>query len=128
MQKLNPIVVGIAFTGLTYASLYYNERERQKKFPKSKKKKTNVIIPLIVGTIVWFLADCYLETLGSNNSISPSELKQALSEALSDKQIPKLVTNANALSDASDNLSYHYIKKGELVMPDLDVFLDIGKF
>jgi hypothetical protein len=67
----NPVVIGISASIITYGYLYYTVREKntklQKKHKKSKSKRrpkleeVNLIIPLIVGLVVWFLSYGYFE-------------------------------------------------------------------
>jgi hypothetical protein len=60
----NPIIIGVFAGACTYAYLQWdiNEKNKKKKNKKgSKKLEVNLIIPLVVTVIAWFIAYAYFE-------------------------------------------------------------------
>ena len=55
----NPIVVGILLAALTYLYIWWGEKKRLEKNPKAKRAPQNIITPIIVGAIGWFIASNY---------------------------------------------------------------------
>lgn len=58
----NPIIIGLISGTLTYAYMTWSVNEENKKIKdKKNKKEINLIIPLIVLIITWFIAYAYFE-------------------------------------------------------------------
>ena len=59
----NPIVVGLFASVITYIYLSWraSENNKKKKSKDKKKEEVNLLIPLVVGIIVWFVMYGYLE-------------------------------------------------------------------
>lgn len=64
----NPIVVGLIASVITYIYLSWraSENNKKKKSKDKKKEEVNLLIPLIVGVIVWFVMYGYLEYKSTN--------------------------------------------------------------
>ena len=77
----NPIVIGLTFGVITYSYLQMTVNEKNEKNKKSKKNKNkdnesvNLLIPLVVSIIAWFIAYAYFEYSGNgpiDNSDKPN--------------------------------------------------------
>lgn len=64
----NPVIIGLFAGTLTYAYLVWNETQKMKNKKKYKKKKINLLIPVIVTAIVWFIAYSYFEYQNPDNT------------------------------------------------------------
>ena len=109
----NPIILGIIALIITYSSLYYKEKQRKNNNPNSDDRKINITIPCIVAVMTWFITS----GLFGNNTVQTGG---------------NIVKNIDHISNI-DNIenssaSYHFIKKGDIVIPNIDVFLDVGGF
>ena len=143
----NPIIIGLLALGITYGHLYYKENKRRKENPKSKKRKVDWSTPAIVGALCWFLSASYfddgdivIDELTQDNIEKIKEIHNKVSEDfaimnnISKDNINKIKKIHQKLSEeynvtrSDDSLSYHFVKKGDIVIPDLDVFLDVGEF
>lgn len=69
----NPIVIGLTAGAITYSYLLMTVNEKNEKNKKNKKNKNkekeavNLLIPLVVSVIVWFIAYAYIEYNGNDN-------------------------------------------------------------
>lgn len=58
----NPIIIGLVAGVITYAYLsWQTETENKKKKHRKNKEEVNLIIPLVVSVIMWFIAYAYFE-------------------------------------------------------------------
>lgn len=58
----NPIIIGLVAGVITYAYLsWQNEKENKKKKHRKDKEEVNLLIPLVVSIIMWFIAYAYFE-------------------------------------------------------------------
>lgn len=78
----NPAIIGIVAGVITYIYLTWRNNVDNKKRPADKQKEVNLLIPLVVLIIVWFVAYAYFQnenTLGQANGgdlatlVQPSE-------------------------------------------------------
>jgi hypothetical protein len=62
----NPVVIGLVAGVITYMYMGWSLEEKNKKNKKHKKpqEEVNLMIPLVVGVIMWFLAYGYFEFSG----------------------------------------------------------------
>ncbi len=131
----NPIVIGVLAAALTYLYIWWEEKKRIEKNPKAKRTPPNIITPLIVGAIGWFIASNYF-----SNEITgvPTEEIMKGVEGGAQKALPQiiggrkpLVVNNNGKIESDGSLgsaSYHIISKRDVKMPPIDVFIDLAKF
>jgi len=58
----NPIIIGLVAGVITYAYLsWQTDKENKKKKHRKDKQEVNLIIPLVVSVIMWFIAYAYFE-------------------------------------------------------------------
>lgn len=116
MEELlrNPIVLGLLSFIIIYGICYYrlNNKLKNSKKKKDRKKQiklmdVNILIPGIVGILVWFGTSIYYE----NNNVSE----------------PTII-NKKIVIDKIQKDNLHYVKKGKVEIPKQEVFLDIPNF
>ena len=57
----NPVIIGLFFATVTYVYLYRSVNDKKKSKKHHKKEEINLLIPLIVGLIVWFMSFAYFQ-------------------------------------------------------------------
>lgn len=134
----NPIIIGLTVGILVYIYIKWDQEQRPEE--KNKRKDTNLLIPLGIGTACWFIAHNYFENydfsndneLGNNyiNEI-PNNIPDKLE--LTDtgmtgggaNLVNNIGTNFKTSMPQINNIqSYHVLKKGvtipnNLNMPDV---------
>ena len=119
----NPVIIGLTFGVLTYVYMVWVENEKMKKNKKNKKnkkyikKKINLLIPLVVTIITWFISYSYFEyknpvraELNLPDIIRPSRIPQITPLPL--VQIPNYKFVGDVLSASSDPKSFSLITNG----------------
>jgi len=126
----NPIVIGLLAAVLTYLYIWWEEKKRLEKNPKAKPVPTNIITPLVVGVIGWFVASNYF-SVKVENPIVPDVThgaQKALPNIIGGTK-PVIVNQGVIESEGSlGSASYHIIGKRDVKMPPMDVFIDLAKF
>jgi len=127
----NPIVVGILAAVLTYLYIWWEEKKRREKNPKSKERPINVITPAVVGAIGWFVASNYFSNDTPNMVVADvtKDAQKALPQIVGGNK-PVIVNQDGGIdSDGSlGSASYHIISKKNVRLPPTDVFIDLAKF
>lgn len=59
---VNPIVFGIFAAVIAYLYLYWDSEQKYKKNPNRPRQSVNLMIPFVIGIVVWFLAYGYFES------------------------------------------------------------------
>jgi len=129
----NPIVIGILALAVTYLYMWWEEKKRREKNPKAKKRTVNVITPVVVGGIAWFIASNYFD-----NSPTQAPPVERMVQQEAQKVLPDIVggrkpilVNQNGAIDSAGSLgsaSYHIISKRNVRLPPMDVFIDVAPF
>ena len=133
----NPLILGLIAAIGTYAYLYYDNKQKQKQFPKSKIEEIGFITPMIVGLLVFVIAhNLFKPNLAEiidhtpkaqcNELIANNIIKDINMDAFNHKGNinvdPKGYINA-------DTATYHTVGKNAIRLPsNADVFIDLGKF
>ncbi len=128
----NPIVIGLTMGTIVYGYLAYTvnekneENEKKKKNKRKDKESVNLIIPLVVAIIAWFIAYAYFEYNNESIDIKP---------VLSDRQpglplplnvSPKFGFVKDVISETSEPQQFSLINSGLTVPDNLpDILLDI---
>ena len=129
----NPIVIGILALALTYLYMWWEEKKRREKNPKAKKRSINIITPVVVGGIAWFVASNFLnkETPTDNGveQMVQQDAKDVLPSIVGGKK-PVLVQKDGIIDSAGSlgSASYHIISKRNVRLPPTDVFIDLAQF
>lgn len=133
----NPIVIGLTAGALTYGYLTMGVNERNEKNSKQKKrgKKTekesvNLLIPLVVGIIAWFLAYAYFEYSGDNSNTTYGETNNILKKVpplpLPLPPSPKYNFIKDVVSESSEPRAYTLVTQGVNVPQNIpDVLMDM---
>lgn len=129
----NPIIIGLVAGGAVYAYLTWQENEKYKKRvrrgSKKPKEQVNLLIPLAVTLITWFIAYAYFshsETAQAppNDIFMPLQVKPQMPLPLAPNASYKFTKDV--LSDSSDPKSFSMITGGVTVPNKLpDVLLEI---
>jgi|LakMenEpi03Aug12_release.lakeMendotaPanAssembly.Ray.scaffolds.fasta_scaffold66885_6 hypothetical protein len=122
----NPVIIGLFATAITYGyllwQLHSEQKRRHKKGRKNTKKEdVNLLIPAIVGIIIWFIAYGYFEY--SNNDLNELNDRIQNNITLGEKNY-KLVKDD--LSSGNTIKSFDLITKGINIpkKPLPDVFIE----
>lgn len=133
-QKIltNPIILGILACVVTYLIMYWQERQRHKKNPKTKKREINIMIPGIVGCLIWFAAGSYFDNT-DKESIEKQENNKSMlpKNAIVAKYDEKVILSSEGGSQSgsgSDVESYRLVGKGKIQLPHQEVFLDLANW
>lgn len=133
LQELlkNPIVLGVIFAVFTYAYLYWDNTEKQKKKPRANIEPVGMMTPLIVGLLVFVIAHNLFGNDAQNIPLQMSRPTAFISQQdMSAKmQCNKFIDNAKIKSlDMNDSATYHLVGKNAIRLPQTDVFIDLAKF
>lgn len=106
----NPIVVCILLFVITYATLYYKETQRIKKDTVAKRDSIGLFTPIIVALIGYGIA---------------YKCDGILGESVED-----VVQNGgdNSSVDISDVARGQLVGKGDIKLPQPDIFLELANF
>ena len=125
----NPIILGLLAAVVTYGFLYWKEQQRQKDNPDLEKKSVNIMIPGVVGAVIWFIAGSF----GNSNQIggyienNVEDIKKNLPVNSVIHKFDDDVELKSTKSDGSaDSKSFKLVKKGNIQLPGQDVFMDLG--
>ena len=129
----NPIIIGLAMGALTYGYLSYTvnekneENSKKKKSKRKEKESVNLMIPLVVAVITWFIVYAYFE-YNTESQINNPQIMPTIGESL---PIPLPVSPKHGfikdvMTDTSDPQPFSLINTGMTVPTKLpDVLLDI---
>jgi hypothetical protein len=125
----NPIIIGLTMGTLTYGYLLYTIPEK-KKGKKKEKESVNLMIPLVMFIISWFIAYAYFEY---NNESQPDKLQLSVLPNIDNGLLPiplpvspKYGFVKDVLSETSDPQPYSLIATGITIPTNLpDVLLDV---
>ena len=111
----NAIVLGVLAFALSYGYMYWEEKNKAKKRKSKKLKRVSILIPGIVGAVVWLTSSFYFDK-------NPPIIEE-----------PHLMEEPPLLEDTIPQTGGLNIKKnkfakskvGRIELPEDDVFLDI---
>lgn len=137
---------------ITYAYMYWDNKQKQQKNPKAEIPQINLMTPAIVGGLTFIIAYSMfgfgnrtdevghvLQQSGEPNQIGRSQSGGFQSGGLQSGgfQTVKLIDNksilgksrmSDRLTESFDSNTYHLIGKNAIKLPSADVFIDIAKF
>ncbi|QKF93893.1 hypothetical protein QKU48_gp0435 [Fadolivirus algeromassiliense] len=132
----NPIILAILMTSLTYAYMYWDNSQKQKKNPKAELPPINMTTPVVVGLITLIVAYGLFGFSSKNDDVG-KVLQQTNELPSIENQNMRLVEKKNFLNrsrlservtDSFDSNTYHLVGKNAIKLPSADVFIDIAKF
>lgn len=135
----NPIVIGITMGSLVYGYLTYttNERnlenEKKKKHKRKEKESVNLLIPLVIFIISWFISYAYFEYNSEKSSDKSifSDRKENSSFGIKNLPLqlnasPKFGFTKDVISETSDIQQFSLLNPGLVVPASLpDILLDV---
>lgn len=132
----NPIILAIVAGVLTYAYLWWDNKQKKEKNPKAQVEEIDYIIPALVALLTLFIT---YNLFGFNASglpeITNSNVEQVIEQSKPNIGNNKLLEGGNLqtrfsdkLADSFDSNTYHLLGKNTIKLPQTDVFIDIAKF
>ena len=128
----NPVVLGLTAIVLTYMYLTWtiNNKKKNKNKKSKEQEEVNLLIPLVVGIIVWFIAYSYFEYHpedGIENIVYDTGISNKPSLPLPIPPSPKYNFIQDVVTESSDPKSFSLLTKGDVNVPRNfpDVLLDI---
>ncbi len=115
----NPIILGLLASLITYAYMYWEANRKYEKNPKIKREQISILIPSIVGIIVWFVASGYFNNNNGN-------LNKTIGGNNVSNIIPQYIPTNN--NDMNGSCSFYLLQKDRIKIPKMDVLIDLGKF
>lgn len=127
LQELctNPIFLGVAAAVATYAYLYWDNLEKQKKHPKLE-TEISMMTPIIIGLLVFVIA-YNLFGKKENIPILPTAGVPLLPDIAAKAQCNKFIDSKIKQLDI-DSATFHLVGKNAIRLPQADVFIDLAKF
>ena len=132
----NPIILAIIAGVLTYAYLWWDNKQKKEKNPKAEVEEIDYIIPALVALLTLFIT---YNLFGFNTSglpgVTNSNVEQVIEQSKPNIGDNKLLEGGNLqtrfsdkLADSFDSNTYHLLGKNTIKLPQTDVFIDIAKF
>lgn len=116
----NPIVLGILAVIITYSYLYWEEKNKLNKKKSTKQVKVNIMIPGVIGAVVWLCSSYYFDHKNAETDIVQNTIIENSVENVTQIEIQK--AQKGGFQDFSKS------KVGRINIPSEDVFLDIATF
>ncbi len=112
----SPLLLGLIAAIGIYTYMYWEKAKEYRNNPTIKRKRVNILMPGIIGIIVWFIASSYMcENLPQIKNIPMYHSKNIVRGALDEYPSGSI-------------LSYHLIKDNNIKMPNTDVFMELAPF
>ena len=111
----NPIILGLLASLITYAYMYWEANRKYEKNPKIKREQISILIPSIVGIIVWFVASGYFNNNNGN-------LNKTIGGNNVSNIIPQYIPTNN--NDMNGSCSFYLLQKYRIKIPKMDVLID----
>lgn len=124
----NPIFIGIVAALITYTYFYFESRKKKDK--ENKKKSLNIVIPGIVGSLIWFLSGVYFDSLESSSPTQVPIIGGNLGDSKNNNVdfLNNVLSQAPVIShSAKGNLGYSKVTE-DIPLPNIDVFMDFPNF
>lgn len=135
----NPIILAIIAGVLTYAYMWWDNKQKKEKNPKAEIEEIDYIPPALVALLTLFIT---YNLFGFNNTpdITNTNVEQVIEQSKPTLQggtkliegnvqnIPLQTRFSDKLADSFDSNTYHLLGKNTIKLPQTDVFIDIAKF
>ncbi len=140
----NPVIIGLTVGVLVYLYIKWDSSKKEDKHKdKNKRKDSNILIPLFLGTLSWFIANNYYDNYNNetplNNNLTinnnyevPGKLNLSDSPLIGGSGGVNLMNNVGNKFNMNTNMnpvynqpsSYHLLKKGitipnNMTLPDI---------
>jgi hypothetical protein len=131
----NPVMIGLTIGVLVYIYLKWEQSQRPEE--KNKRKDTNLLIPLGIGTACWFIAHNYFEnynfTNDNNLNINDTKFTNDMPLNIPDKidlsDTIMMGGGANLVNNIGNNFapkasiapSYHLLKRGVTIPTNINM-------
>lgn len=106
----NPIVIGVLMGSITYAYLYWMNEKKSKENPNEEKQKVNLLIPLGVVIVSWFLSSMLLDRTDDSTNVSDSGKHSSL------------------LDDKNVSYKHSYKLTNGIKLPESNLLIDLARF
>lgn len=125
----NPVFIALVFGSLTYLYMWYVNDKKSKKNPKNKtKKRVNILIPVVITIVVWFLAFCYFDSQTHISETSNTNQTMPINvDNINVHNKYKLINDAAKIESFDSPKSYQLIGKGLTIPNNVsvpDVFIE----
>lgn len=123
-QLKNPILIGIIMSLITYLYLRWESNQKHKDNPEATKKSVNMMIPVAVGALSWFIFSTYLNQQGIVSVVPMDQPAITNEQAVS-------ATGGPLEQIAGKNNTVAYTKapvRRDIKLPASDVFIDLADF
>jgi len=117
----NPIVLGILSGTIVYLYMYWQEEQKEKN--NENRKPVSILIPGVVASFVWFITGCMNGSEENNNYVRESLPEKSIIYRLDDN-----VKLPNDNNSSFGSKSFRLVGRGNIQLPDQDVFLDLADF
>lgn len=125
----NPIIIGLLAGTITYIYLSWNNNEKSKKKSKKNQKEVNLLIPLVVAVIGWFITYAYFQYSNENDNsdiIIPHISGNRRPIPLPMSKTPSYRFVKDVISESSDPKSFSLMTSGVTVPTKLpDVLMEM---
>lgn len=127
----NPIIIGLFAGVVTYSYLSWkNNEENSKRKHKKHKKDINLMIPLMVAAIVWFLAYAYFECSPTSQTQQDQNIKQSINTSgtlpIPIPPTPGYKFIKDVVPESSENRAFSLLTPGVNIPKEIpDVWLDM---
>lgn len=133
----NPIIIGLIVAVAVYGYMYWDNEQKYKNNPKINKKQVNIITPLIIGVLAWFIAASYLgDTIpvsGSSSSGHSNDYKEEIELPVSETKYLLKQDGGSKLDTFSGGFgaeknSVNLLGRHKITLPNTDVLINLAKF
>jgi len=141
----NPIILAVIAGILTYAYMWWDNKQKKEKNPKAVIEEIDYVPPAMVALLTLFIA---YNLFGFNTSpgITNTNVEQVIEHGKPTTQgemqgamhgggvkliegNPRIQSRfSDKLADSFDSNTYHLLGKNTIKLPQTDVFIDIAKF
>jgi len=137
----NPIILAIIAGVLTYAYMWWDNKQKKEKNPKAVIEEIDYVPPVMVALLTLFITYNLFGFNGSSpTNITSTNVEQVIEQTRPTLQGGTKLIDGNAsnkplqtrfsdqLADSFDSNTYHLLGKNTIKLPQTDVFIDIAKF
>lgn len=135
----NPVILAIIAGVLTYAYMWWDNKQKKEKNPKAVIEEIDYVLPAMVALLTLFITyNLFGFNSSSPTNITNSNVEQVIEQAkptlqggtklIEGNNMPLQTRFSDKLADSFDSNTYHLLGKNTIKLPQTDVFIDIAKF